>query len=116
MRLRMLVLAMLVAGLFVVPASAQAAKPPPSATITDPIAITAPVASTVFGTGTFTGTFDLQPFASQGGQLVAVGTLQGQVTDASGAVVQTINQQVRIPITGGPPAVAAPSSTSRLGR
>jgi hypothetical protein len=38
----------------------------------------------------FVGTFDIKEFKVQGDQVIAVGTVSGVVTDASGAVVQTV--------------------------
>jgi hypothetical protein len=55
-------------------------------------ALTIPVAGTGTG-GTFAGTFQLQKFATDQGQLVASGLLTGVVTTASGAttsIVRTI--------------------------
>ena len=55
-------------------------------------AITVPISGTGGG-GTFAGTFQLQKFANQGGQLVAVGLLSGTVTTATGVatgVVKTV--------------------------
>lgn len=58
-----------------IPASAQAA---PSLSI--------PVAGTAIGGGTFSGVFTLTSFAVRDGQLVALGTVSGVLTDASGIV------------------------------
>ena len=49
-----------------------------------------PVVGTFPGGGTFTGTFHLERFDVEDGQLVAVGTLSGTLTDALGNVVGTI--------------------------
>ena len=49
--------------------------------------------------GAFTGTFDLNRVRVQGGELVAVGTLTGTLTDAAGAVVGTVtNLAVSLPL------------------
>jgi hypothetical protein len=57
----------------------------------------APTTATVTGvaeTGEqFVGTFDVERFAVQGGQLVAIGDVQGTVTDAEGVVGQ-VDEQV----------------------
>src|SRR6478672_135004 len=68
----------------IVPTAAAAAAPASALTI--------PVAGTGTG-GTFAGTFQLQKFATDQGQLVASGLLTGVVTTASGAttsIVRTI--------------------------
>ena len=50
------------------------------------------------GTGTFTGSFDITRFVARGGQLLAVGTLTGTLTDSLGNVVGTITQQITLPV------------------
>ena len=56
--------------------------------------LTIPIAGTftdaLGGVGQFTGTFDLQRFAVVNGQLVAVGTLTGTLTDSAGTVLGSI--------------------------
>ena len=54
---------------------------------------------TSLGTGTFTGTFNIQQFANQGGNLVAIGTLVGTLTNAAGQVTNIVINNVTIPIT-----------------
>jgi hypothetical protein len=65
----------------------------------------------VSGTGTtsagtpahFTGNLDVTKFVAQGGQVLAIGTLTGTVTNAAGTVLGTVtNLPVRIPILFGP--------------
>jgi hypothetical protein len=54
----------------------------------------------------FAGTFNLQRFANDNGQLVAIGTIAGTVTDLAGNVVGSSLQTVSIPVTasgGGAP-------------
>jgi hypothetical protein len=50
-----------------------------------------PVAGTSSGGGTFTGTMDVTGFAIQGGQVVALGTVSGTLTDASGTRVASVS-------------------------
>jgi hypothetical protein len=50
--------------------------------------------------GSFIGNFNVTRFAVQNGQLVAIGNLTGTVTDATGAVVGTINQALTLPVAG----------------
>lgn len=63
--------------------------------------LTVPVSGTTSGTvpGTFNGALTITKFVSQNGQLFAVGTLTGTVTNALGQVVQTVTQAVTVPIT-----------------
>ncbi|GAA3790795.1 hypothetical protein GCM10022226_07270 [Sphaerisporangium flaviroseum] len=49
------------------------------------------------GTGTFAGTFTPTQFVDQGGDIAAVGTLTGTLTDSAGGVVGTVNQQATAP-------------------
>jgi hypothetical protein len=49
----------------------------------------------------FVGTVDIKAFTVQGDQVIAVGTVSGVVTDASGAVVHTV-RNVPVPDLGVP--------------
>jgi hypothetical protein len=51
------------------------------------------------GEGTFVGTYEVDRFRRQGSQIVAIGTLTGTLTDSLGAVVGTVDQTVRLPLT-----------------
>jgi hypothetical protein len=82
----------LVAGMAFTPArtaSAQVGVP-----------ITGTFTDTLGGVGTFTGSFDIQRFVSRNGQLLAVGSLTGTLTDSLGNVIGTITQLVNIPVFG----------------
>ena len=75
-------------------ASTTAAAPPrATASVTIPI-------TTTDVTGTFNGVLTLTQFVVQNGQVVALGTLTGTLTTASG-VVTTITQDVVLPLIGG---------------
>ncbi|HSL23953.1 MAG TPA: hypothetical protein VK886_20635 [Vicinamibacterales bacterium] len=50
------------------------------------------------GGATFNGTFDLQRFVAQNGQVNAVGTLTGTVTDTAGAVSSVV-RNVSLPVS-----------------
>jgi hypothetical protein len=50
--------------------------------------------------GSFIGSFTVTRFITQGGQVLAVGTLTGTVRDAAGVVVGTINQALTLPLLG----------------
>src|SRR5205823_11540783 len=80
--------AVLVAVLVAAPLAPAAAPPLSTSSLTTPIT----------GTGangvTFNGTFDLQRLTTQNGQLAAVGTLTGTITDALGNVLGTVDQLV----------------------
>src|SRR5688572_19832102 len=68
----------------------------------------AQVAVPVTGTATnalgqvvnFAGSFDIQRFAVQGGQLVAIGTLTGTLTNTVTGVVTEITRQLTLAVTG----------------
>jgi hypothetical protein len=79
--------------------TAGAATAAPPAPALDPIAVTGDFTDVLGGVGTFTGTFDLSRVAVQDGGLVAVGTLTGTLTDSAGAVIGTVTQQVRLPLS-----------------
>jgi hypothetical protein len=70
----------------------------PAAAPTTTSSLTAPVTGTVANGGAFAGAFTLDHFTTQNGQLVAVGTLTGTITDALGAVVGSVSQQVTVPV------------------
>jgi hypothetical protein len=50
------------------------------------------------GTGNVDGTFDVQRFTSQNGELTAVGTFTGTITNAAGDVLASGSQQVALPV------------------
>jgi hypothetical protein len=54
------------------------------------IPITGTFTDALGGVGQFVGTFDLQRFAVVNGQLVAIGTLTGTLTDSAGTVLGSI--------------------------
>jgi hypothetical protein len=82
----------LVAGMAFAPARTASAQVgvPITGTFTDALG----------GVGTFTGNFDVQRFVSRNGQLLAVGTLTGTLTNSLGAVIGTISQAAAIPVLG----------------
>jgi len=75
-------------------AAPQAPQAPPNAG-----ALTAPVTGTLANGGTFAGTLNITQFVNQGGNLAAVGTLSGTLTDAAGALIGTVtNVPVTVPV------------------
>ena len=77
--------------------SATAAPPAPNANLPIPITGTLPVLG-----GTFTGTFNLERFAAQNGQLVAIGTLTGTLKNAAGEVIGTVTDRpITLPFAQG---------------
>src|ERR1043166_8211801 len=89
---------------FSLPASAQAANSSAKSALAVPVngsfapsTTTGPLASA--GTGTFAGTFNIQQFANQNGNLVAIGTLVGTLTNAAGQVTNVVINNVTAPIT-----------------
>ncbi len=61
-----------------------------------PIPITGTFTDALGGTGQFVGTFTLERFAVVGGQLGAVRTLVGTLTDSAGTVLGTIVRTITI--------------------
>jgi hypothetical protein len=63
-----------------------------------------PVVGSVTGdaVGTITGNFNLQRFALQNGQLVAIGTFTGTVRDASGNILRSVVAAVAAAVAQGP--------------
>jgi hypothetical protein len=91
------VIGLLLALSLVVPLQNAMAKKPPA-----PGALTLPLAGTVVGAGTFSGTLTINRFARTGdGAIVAVGVARGTVTDAAGQVMQTGLQTVVLPVNRG---------------
>jgi hypothetical protein len=60
------------------------------------IPITGTFTDALGGVGNFVGSFDLQRFAVQNGQIVAVGTLTGTLTDSAGTVLGSVVRTVRL--------------------
>jgi hypothetical protein len=75
----------------VMPAAVHAAPPP---------SLSLPVVGSIPVGGTFSGTFALTSFAVQNGQVVALGTLTGVLTDAAGTAT-SIARNIAIPIAVG---------------
>jgi hypothetical protein len=76
-------------------APAASAAPPAAG-----VAIPVPASAVTVVGGTLTNvTFTLDRVISQGGQLVAVGTLTGTLTNATTGVVSQISQVLQIPLT-----------------
>jgi hypothetical protein len=89
LRLSAFVAVLATAAALAVPAATSAATTAPAAG-----AAAIPITGTVANGGSFVGTFNLQRFAAQNGQLVAVGTLSGTLTDAAGNVLGTVSNVV----------------------
>lgn len=62
------------------------------------VPVTGEFTDAVGGTGTFEGVFDVQRFRTQGGNLVATGTLTGTLTDSLGNVLETVEQSLALPV------------------
>ena len=57
------------------------------------------VTGTLPGGGTFTGSLDIRRFAVQNGQLVALGSLSGELTNIAGGTREVRNMNVAFPVT-----------------
>jgi len=60
--------------------------------------LTVPISGVVQNVGTIAGSLAISRFVMQDGQLMAVGQLTGTVTNAAGAVVQTIVSSISVPV------------------
>jgi hypothetical protein len=81
----------LTAGPTLMPVAAQAPSPTQ--------ALTVPITQTLAGIGTFTGQLAISSFRIVNGQLAAVGTLTGRITDTAGNLLGTIATAVTVPVT-----------------
>lgn len=88
----MAIVGMLSAAVLVPQQEAEAAQPAPAG-------ITVPVSGTLDGAGTFVGTLNVTRFASQGGNLVAIGTITGTITDILGNETQVPSTSVTLPVS-----------------
>jgi hypothetical protein len=78
-------------------AASGPAAPAPAAPSTS--GLTVPITGTTANGGAFNGTLNVTHFQAVNGQLQAVGTLSGTITDATGAVVGTVtNMPVTLPV------------------
>jgi hypothetical protein len=73
------------------PVAAQAPAPTNSLTV--------PITQTLAGIGTFTGQLAISSFTIVNGQLAAVGTLTGRITDTAGNLLGTIATAVTVPVS-----------------
>ena len=58
-----------------------------------------PISGTIEGVSSFVGTFTVERFAVQGGQLVAIGTLTGELTNLLTREVQQVSQRITLPVS-----------------
>jgi hypothetical protein len=89
---------------FSMPAAAQTAQSAAKSALAVPVTgsfapstTTGPLASA--GTGTLTGTLNIQQFVNQNGNLVAVGTLIGTLTNAAGQATSVVLNNVTAAVT-----------------
>jgi hypothetical protein len=76
-------------------ATASAAKAAPPATDAN---LEVPISGTVAGVSNFVGTFTLDRFTTRNGELAAVGTLEGTLTNLVTSTTQTVNQAITLPV------------------
>lgn len=77
-------------ALLSVPISPAQAKPDGSLSV--------PITGTLATGGALVGTLDIQRFATQGNQIVAVGTLTGTLRDTAGVVIGNVVRTVALPV------------------
>jgi hypothetical protein len=81
----------MLAGMLLAPTQAAQAKPPQVTGLSVPVAYTS-------ADGSFVGTFDIDRFVSQGGELVAVGTLTGTATNTVTGVTEPVSQALTLDV------------------
>ena len=84
-------LIVLLSVLTLAPLSANTANAAPPAIPASSTYRAVPITGTVENGNLFVGTFNLQSFAAQNGQLVAIGTVTGFITDATGSTSQAVD-------------------------
>jgi hypothetical protein len=77
-------------------ASTASAAPPQATGLTVPV--TGTFTDALGGTGTFTGTYEITRFTTQGGALAAVTTVTGTAVDSLGTTVGAVNQTATVPL------------------
>jgi hypothetical protein len=98
MKLRLVSVALvivLVSALALAPVSTKAQGTNPLA-----VPVTGTFTDALGGTGVFTGTFTVTRFVNQNGQLAAVGTLSGTLTDSLGNILGTVTQALTLLVSG----------------
>lgn len=96
-RLRLVLAGAVLGTLMLAPATAQA-QPAATNTFTDiPLTLTGTFANGV--AGTFTGNLDITRFAVRNGQIVAIGNLDGTVTQTIGGVTTVVGTLLDFPVT-----------------
>ena len=91
MRRLLLLLAGVLLAAVIVPGAVAAKQPTGSLSV--------PVTGTTDNSGSFTGVVGITRFATQGGNLVALGTLSGTLTDAAGVASTITAQPVALPVS-----------------
>jgi len=90
-RLRLLLAAAMLGTMLMVPATASAAPPATGFSV--------PIVGTVPGVSSFNGTFDVNRVVVQNGQLAAVGTLTGTLTNLVTGATSAVSQALTLPIS-----------------
>ena len=91
-RIIAITLIMAILGMFALPSVMAQPLPPGGLTIP----VTGTFTDALGGTGRFVGTFNVQRFAQDNGQIAAVGTLTGTLTNSVGAVLGSIVRTVSL--------------------
>ncbi|NES31796.1 hypothetical protein GCE86_24355 [Micromonospora terminaliae] len=82
------------------PVSQQAQQAPAAAPAASAVStpVTGSFTDALGGVGNFAGTFTPTRFVNQNGQLAAVGTLTGTLTNSAGTSLGAVNQQITVPV------------------
>jgi len=99
MRLRALLCTVLTALLVTAAAATAATAAPPTSANSVSTPVTGTFTDALGGTGTFSGVYELTGFTVQNGQVAAVGTFTGTLTDSVGNVVGVVSQTLTSLVT-----------------
>ena len=99
MKKQILAMAFAFTALFIGTTAVHAKASSESATYKVTAAPSIPISGTIAGISDFTGNFDVQRFVTRNGQLFAVGSLTGTLTNLITGITQTVSQIIQIPVT-----------------
>ena len=97
MKRKLIALTLVACMLSLAPLAVSAAPAPAAGGVSVPVAGT--FTDALGGTGTFAGTFNIKQFKAVDGQVAAVGTLTGTLTNSVGAIIGTVLKTISVLVT-----------------